>query len=82
MEVTNIISTEGKIDGIPYWIIPGDKDIEGNITSFQFVYRDKLYEVQLDDDEIVTRPFTSKKMAEIRARVLSKMRAYLRNHPV
>jgi len=80
MEVANIMTTTNEIDGIPYWIIPGNKDDDGNLVSVSFIYRNKCYEIDLDPEEYVKAPVSSMKLAKLQSLVMRKMRPYLKNH--
>ena len=80
MEVVNIISTKNEIDGIPYWIIPGAKDEDGAIMTVSFIYRDKTYEIELDQSERLASPITAMKLMKLDQFVVRKMRPFLKNH--
>jgi len=80
MDIVNIMSTTNKINGIPYWIINGKKDENGQLMTVYFIYSDKQYEIELEESERPTAPFSAVKMAKLQHLVLRKMRPYLENH--
>lgn len=80
MDIVNISSTTNEIDGIPYWIIPGKKDDEGRIYTVSFIYRDKMYDIELEPDERPSGSMSSINLIKLNQRIARKMKPYLENH--